>query len=169
MNRLFTAFLYFSFFSLICVTPGYGQNQKSLEDFQQRALQLIDLDANDDVQAIKTHYESGAVREEWVFENQKLNGVSREYYEDGQIKVEGNFKDGKQQGVTKILYPSGQVMAEWNFKKGLREGAAREFHPTGELKIKGTFKKGKQQGLTETYYIGGAFLYNKSAAITPFS
>ena len=40
----------------------------------------------------------------------KMEGIGKLYYESGNLRQEGNFKDDKQDGITKTYYPNGGIM-----------------------------------------------------------
>ncbi len=61
---------------------------------------------------IEFYYDSGALKEEAIYEDGQLNGKARKYYEDGTLYQEVLFKDGKPVGIGKIYYPTGQIEIE---------------------------------------------------------
>ena len=57
----------------------------------------------------RTYYKNGQLKFDCNYDNNKLQGLSKEYYETGQLKAANNYKDGKWEGLCKEYYEDGQL------------------------------------------------------------
>ena len=65
----------------------------------------------------KAYYESGKLKAEVIFKDDKLSGKFKKYNERGKLLEEGNWEEGKREGIQKVYYESGKVAREGNFKE----------------------------------------------------
>ena len=93
--------------------------------------------------SVRQHYESGKLRFEWNYKDNKLNGIAKGYDENGNLDYEWIYQDGEHEGMSREYYKSGKLKVETNFKSGSREGVVREYYENGHVKIEGNNKNGK--------------------------
>jgi len=125
-----------------------------------------------------TTYSNGKPQMTYAYQDDKLNGLSREFYENGDLKVESEYKmdklvaqkkyrsDGKieydlkmkadrKYELTREFHPSGKLFRERRLVNGKRVGIEKEYYPSGKIKAERTYKKGKKQGSAKGYYENG--------------
>jgi antitoxin component YwqK of YwqJK toxin-antitoxin module len=90
----------------------------------------------------KSYYESGQLRKETNYKDDKREGLSKYYYESGQLRLEINYKDGKAEGISKSYYESGQLKKETNYKDGNPEGISNTYYASGQLQKEAYFMNG---------------------------
>jgi antitoxin component YwqK of YwqJK toxin-antitoxin module len=97
----------------------------------------------------KQYYKSGKLKEEFIYENNVLNGLAKEYEElDGRL-------------ITKTVYKNGLIFSKEEInrydKEGRRVGFWQEYYSFGELKEEGNYVAGLKQGLFKYYNRSGVF------------
>jgi antitoxin component YwqK of YwqJK toxin-antitoxin module len=90
----------------------------------------------------KTFYQSGKIKFEVPYEDDKINGTGKEYYENGKIKDITEFKDGEFNGVRKYYYSSGQLWIEQIYKGGKNWTVIANYTDKGVKRTPGTLMNG---------------------------
>lgn len=110
----------------------------------------------------RTYYKNGQLKFDCNYDNDKLQGLSKEYYETGQLKAENNYKDGKWEGLCKEYYEDGQLRLEYNYKNDEFDGTCKDYYESGQLKLENNYKEGKHEGVSKRYYENGEIedIYN---------
>ena len=110
----------------------------------------------------KTYYKNGQLKFDYNYDDDKLQGLSKEYYENGQLKAENNYKDGKWEGLCKEYYEDGQLRLEYNYKADEFDGICKDYYENGQLKVENNYKEGKHEGVSKRYYENGRIedIYN---------
>lgn len=104
---------------------------------------------------VKEYYMNGRVRNEWVYKNNKRNGVDKFYDYDGKLLEERTFKDDKQDGICRTFYETGQLQKEQYKKDYKQEGFCRTFYESGKLMGELTYRNGVAEGIEKEYYENG--------------
>ncbi|MFC1560150.1 toxin-antitoxin system YwqK family antitoxin [Candidatus Margulisiibacteriota bacterium] len=102
----------------------------------------------------KRYYDSGQVRMECTYKNNKLNGARKTYWPNGNLHIIDNWKNGKQNGSSKEYYVGGNLKKEGTVFNGLQDGVSTVYYQTGELLAEAKYKKGIQNAY-KTYYKNG--------------
>ena len=92
----------------------------------------------------KTYYESGALKDEVNFKNDKKEGLGKTYYENGNLQTEISYKNGKLDGPYKVYYDSGVFRAEGIYKNDKKERLYREFFENGVIRFIDTYENGQK-------------------------
>jgi TonB family protein len=97
-------------------------------------------------------YETGIIREERFYQNDKLVGVVKLFYPNGNIKEIFNLEDGKREGIASYYDSNGVHIEDVLFEKGFRKG--QEFQLVGEYRYEDYLKlleewKRKQEELSK--------------------
>jgi MORN variant repeat protein len=110
----------------------------------------------------RTYYKNGQLKFDCNYDNNKLQGLSKEYYESGQLKAANNYKDGKWEGLCKEYYEDGQLRLEYNYKNDEFDGTCKDYYESGQLKLENNYKEGKHEGVSKRYYENGEIedIYN---------
>jgi diguanylate cyclase (GGDEF)-like protein/PAS domain S-box-containing protein len=103
----------------------------------------------------KEYFFSGQLKSEGQYQDDKLNGLYKEYSEDGQPYLEINFKDGIENGPYKEYFQSGPLAKEANFENGQFEGLYKEYYEDGTPFKEFNFAHGKRQGEGKIYHPNG--------------
>jgi antitoxin component YwqK of YwqJK toxin-antitoxin module len=74
-------------------------------------------------------------------EEDKIEGIYREFYENGNRKAMLNFTEGVPDGDAEFYYDSGVIKIEGQYKDGLKQGKWKHYTETGELIDKEKWKK----------------------------
>lgn len=82
---------------------------------------------------VNEFYESGELKQEENYRNNRLDGLQKSYYENGNLSSEGMMKNGKIVGQTKQYYENGQLWGELNWKDGKLTGISKGYYESGEL------------------------------------
>jgi len=81
----------------------------------------------------KTFYQSGKVRQTFLYENGLRQDSSRWYFEEGQLFRTTPYKNDTIDGIQKQFYRTGKLKAKIGYEKGLRTTFFQEFTPEGKL------------------------------------
>ena len=101
------------------------------------------------------YYDTGDLRQTFVFKNGQLNGLCKTYFLSGAVEREGLFKNGTAEGPSKMYYPNGKLKGVSEFKNGKREGTTTLYYHNGAIKAKLNFKNGKAFGKQVMYFENG--------------
>lgn len=107
------------------------------------------------VDVIETKYPNGNIWFRRRYENNRQEGVSREYYENGNLKVEANFIKGNLDGVVKYYYDNGKLKAEIEHKNNVPNGIAKIYNEDGAVFGEFQYKDGKFDGACKEFYTNG--------------
>lgn len=95
----------------------------------------------------KEYYNTGQLRGEGEYLNDRRLGEWIYYYQNGKIEQKGSFtKDGKPTGDWRWYYESGNTLREESFIRGLPEGMMIEYSDSGSVITKGLFTEGLKEG-----------------------
>ena len=108
----------------------------------------------------KFFWESGKVKAEGNFLDNRLTGRGKTYYENGNLHLEGKFSNGLLYGMGSEYWDNGQLKYEGFFKKGLYHGQGKIHNQCGILISEGQFKNGMLHGKGITYYLNGNKMYD---------
>lgn len=98
---------------------------------------------------------TGKLKYESSFLNDKLDGSSKDYYEDGSIKRDAQFSMGVLNGTLRYYHPGGKLWIEQIFKNGKPWIIVANYDKEGKPREKGTLKDGN----------GSVYLYNDDGSI----
>ena len=80
-----------------------------------------------------------------------LDGAFKEYFESGKLKTEGKYKDNKWYGRIKDYDENGILIADAMMKNGVENGEDISYNANGNIKQKSTKVDGKMNGLVTVY------------------
>jgi antitoxin component YwqK of YwqJK toxin-antitoxin module len=95
-------------------------------------------------EVVRKYYESGQLKTEAHFKDDKLDGTYKDYYQSGRIMFEAHFKDGETDGIAKMYYEGGGLMAELNYKDGKQDGISKGYYESGGIEDIVTYKNGQK-------------------------
>ncbi|MDR2906335.1 MAG: toxin-antitoxin system YwqK family antitoxin [Helicobacteraceae bacterium] len=120
--------------------------------------------------ALRTYYESGALKVETPLKDDKIEGVVKGFYESGKLKAEEPRKNDKLEGVAKYFYENGKLEKEIPYKNGVIDGTQKIYYESGKLRQEIAYKNGVQEGkmraFRENGAIFGVFTYKKDKPIS---
>ena len=116
---------------------------------------------------MKSFYQTGEVRQTFMYEKGLREDSARWYYQEGQLFRTTPYKRDTVDGIQKQFYRTGRVKAKIGYSKGLRTPFIQEFTPEG--KLIGNYPS-LVVNITDTYKIKGIYrvsleLSNKSADV----
>ena len=118
----------------------------------------------------RTYYESGELKTESPYENDKKEGMARVYYKNGKLKQEDPYKNDKLEGMARAYYESGGLKAEATYKNGKYEGMARVYYKNGNLWKERPYENGKLEGMEKVYSesgrLWGRIVYSNNKAMS---
>jgi antitoxin component YwqK of YwqJK toxin-antitoxin module len=88
------------------------------------------------------YYENGNLKEEFNWENGRLNGIQKKYYSDGTLKKEVNCTNGLFNGPMREFYQNKNIKAETIYINGKASTPSRTYYPNGMIKEEGPMKDG---------------------------
>jgi len=99
-------------------------------------------------------------RETWGRRGTKVtgkipDGVVKEYHESGKLKVESNYKDNKEDGTTRYYSKNGQLVGENDFRHGKLHGIALAYYESGKLRSEIYYFEDEPLGIMKFYYESG--------------
>lgn len=94
-NRNIFIGLIFLFFVL--TASCFDTKEKEVVKYKDDTKEIYNLDKNGLIQgAIKRYYTNGKIKSEVLYEDDKKNGIEKEYYENGSLYKIGGWVNGKQ-------------------------------------------------------------------------
>lgn len=146
-------------------------------------LQAVDTsgDGYYDDYLLCTYYDTKNLYAEYLYENNKWNGMARIFYESGKLKFEGEydegkevgehiykhengvisnigtFIDGKAEGLFTLRYESGNVNTKTMYENGLLHGEHIALFDNDGNTLRRVYHyiTGRYSGVFETYYVSG--------------
>jgi antitoxin component YwqK of YwqJK toxin-antitoxin module len=103
----------------------------------------------------KEFHETGELRAEGAYVNNKRVGPWKFYFKNGQAEQNGTYADGKPDGKWTWYFQGGGLRREENYYKGLEDGESVEYNDSGKVVTKGSYIEGEKEGLWE--YENGDF------------
>jgi Uncharacterized protein conserved in bacteria len=115
------------------------------------------------------HYSNGKLKVERNYENEKLNGLIKEYYENGDLKEEVYYNQGKRHGKRVLVIDSDKHTEIEHYNNGVLEGEYTSAYNDGRMIETGTYdSKGEKTGKwtrwdrngelnTEIHYLNGKY------------
>ena len=68
------------------------------------------------------HQYGRTIQEEYLYKNDKLNGLHRGFYESGQVRNEVNYINDKKEGIDRWFFRSGRIMEDDYYVNNKKEG-----------------------------------------------
>jgi antitoxin component YwqK of YwqJK toxin-antitoxin module len=65
----------------------------------------------------QTHHENGAVESECEYNDNRRDGVCKEFYENGILKSQIEFKNGREHGTALFYYDTGVLRLKIDYKR----------------------------------------------------
>ncbi|MHB8259160.1 MAG: toxin-antitoxin system YwqK family antitoxin [Bacteroidia bacterium] len=104
----------------------------------------------------KEYFCNGNTKNKITFQNGRPDGYAIMYHENGKISEEGIWKVNKWVGNYKLYYDNGNVQQEFTFNPGgKREGPQKYYYEDGTTQIEGNWNGGKESGVVTEYYQNG--------------
>ncbi|HEX7413962.1 MAG TPA: hypothetical protein VF411_07935 [Bacteroidia bacterium] len=104
----------------------------------------------------KEYFCNGNAKNKITFQNGRPDGYAIMYHENGKISEEGTWKVNKWVGNYKLYYDNGNVQQEFTFNPGgKREGAQKYYYEDGTTQIEGNWNSGKESGVVTEFYPNG--------------
>lgn len=144
-------------------TDYYIRGTKQTKEAQQKA------ETENEPEYIREYYNSGNIKSEGAFINEKPVGVHTYYAPDGKIEYALDFdttgtktgkglysQDGKRVGKWQHFYSGGSLKSEGLYQNGLRHGKWTFYFPNSKTEQTGNYLNGKPQGAWKWFYESGA-------------
>ncbi len=104
----------------------------------------------------KNFYESGKLKSEGKFINQKKDSTWIVLREDGTMLSKDNYADDKLNGTSTVYHIEGQPSQVNTYKNGVLNGPSISYYDNGKTLGERNYLEGKIQGAVKTYYLSGA-------------
>lgn len=101
------------------------------------------------------YYESGIVKSNGNYYNNKKDGFWSSWHENGEIKSEGKYENGLREGVWKYYYDNGQNKALGNYRSGNADGKWLYWDESGEKEAEGKYDNDIKAGIWSYWYYNG--------------
>jgi len=102
-----------------------------------------------------SYYESGEIKSEGKFIQNRSSGIWKYYYQNGKVKMTGRVSNGKNVGVWSYYYPSGNLKMSGEIRNGEREGPWVIYDANGTKQSEGSFDHEKKVSDWQYYYSSG--------------
>lgn len=103
----------------------------------------------------KEFYDSGELRAEGSYMNNKRIGNWKFYFKNGSLEQNGTYTDDKPEGKWTWYFPNGNIKREENYYRGFEDGESIEYNDSGKVVTKGNYIEGEKDG--EWFYENGDF------------
>ena len=103
----------------------------------------------------KEFHETGELRAEGNYSNNKKVGPWKYYFKSGQTEQNGAYIDGRPDGKWTWYFQGGAIRREENYYRGLEDGESVEYTDSGKVVTKGSYIEGEKEGFWE--YENGDF------------
>lgn len=102
----------------------------------------------------KEYYDTGQLKVEWNYKDDKLEGISKWYGKNGTLAREQNYENDKIVSLKIYLFyknelPAGEL--NYNYKNDKLEGIATRYDGNGILKWEVNYKNDKKHGMERLY------------------
>lgn len=104
----------------------------------------------------RSHYPSGALREEETYVNGLREDVVVWYYESGSVEAVMPYEHDERHGLERFYYPDGALKSETRYFNGKQYGVAKGYHNNGVLKYEAPYVAGRYTGIYKSYHENGA-------------
>lgn len=106
---------------------------------------------------VKEFTESGKLKTEAFYKNNKLNGTLTRYRDDGKILSKESYEDGVLKGSAEYnSYIKGDVLCtRCTYKNAVLEGVLTVTQQNGVVREETSYNRGKQHGTHTTFYSNG--------------
>lgn len=105
----------------------------------------------------KEYFCNGNTKNKITFQNGRPDGYAVMYHENGKVSEEGTWKINKWIGNYKLYYDNGNVQQEFTFNpSGKREGPQKYYYEDGQVQIEGAWNNGKESGVVTEYHPDGS-------------
>ena len=101
----------------------------------------------------KFYYETGELKEQGRYRNDKREGTWKYYFKDGEIEQVGDFANDLPEGTWRWYYPNKQLRLEEEYVDGFEDGPSVEYSDSGQVIAQGNFVEGFKDGVW-VYKIG---------------
>lgn len=103
----------------------------------------------------RSFYESGAVKSEGQFIQNKSTGTWKYYFENGKLRMEGEIVDGKGVGSWQYFYENGSPKMTGSMLNGKKDGFWTYFYKNSSKESEGYYKNGEKTGIWKYYHAHG--------------
>ena len=79
------------------------------------------------------HYPNGNISLEYNYQNDKFNGICKEYNQDGNISIECNYISNKKNGIYKLFHSNENLKSECNYVDDKLNGIYKGYYSNGNL------------------------------------
>ncbi len=94
----------------------------------------------------KLYFETGELRAQGQFANDRQNGEWKFYFQDGKTEQTGNFNNGVMEGEWKWYFPSGNILREEVYAKSKPNGMSVQYSDSAAIIAKGEYIEGEREG-----------------------
>lgn len=125
------------------------------------ALLVLVFTACEKIERKKEFWPNGKVKEEYEVTYDEYgqplkNGLYKQWYESGQIRHEINFLDDKKHGLQRSYFQNGKIELEENYLFGKLSGKKKTWNIDGKLELEVDYVDGKTHGLFVRYWPNGS-------------
>ena len=133
-------------FTFSCTNNELIEQVESTFENGQRKTVIFYRGQEENKEKMMHYYESGAVRDEIPYVNNKLEGIWTMYYENGNKRLEGTYIDNLANGSWKYYYETGEISSEGIAKDDIWQGKYIWYRQSGIKLKEGTYLDGKLDG-----------------------
>ena len=128
---------------------------------------------------VKVTYPNGNIKSLKIYQNGKLNGISKyynengrisaeilfvngqaevlkEFYANGKLETEFYYKNKKRNGPQKIYYATGNLKSEWIKVNEVNSGAFTYYYKNKQIHYTGIYNNGELEGVVQLFYKNGS-------------
>jgi antitoxin component YwqK of YwqJK toxin-antitoxin module len=107
-------------------------------------------------------FQSGAIKYEKLFFDDKPYGTWRIYQENGKLIEEFSYDiNGKLNGLHRKWHHNGILFTESFFKNDLHHGITREWYENGNISYEANYEEGEVKGISRRWSQNGTLLVEK--------
>lgn len=102
-------------------------------------------------------YPGGQVKLRQIFLDEDFTKLHQEifYYESGKIRMQGFWENDKKNGQWQYFYPDGTLWSEAEYVDGIENGNKAVYYENGTIYYQGTMKNGERTGEWQFYSTDG--------------
>lgn len=108
-------------------------------------------------------HSNGNAEERLGFYNGKREGIAKRWSESGVLRVESFYKQNRLVGSYKSWWENGVLGQEAYYENGQVNGVAKEWYPSGQLAKERLLVAGKEEGLQKAWLKNGTLYVNYEA------
>ncbi len=106
----------------------------------------------------KKYYDNGALQIQYIYKNNRINGLYEEFWYNGNLKRKSYYENGFIHGLSKIYYENGNIQEESYLVNDIFEGSTKKYYSNGILKESLIYANNLKNGLYEEFDKNGILI-----------